>query len=113
MVARGGAAQQRNPGKDAKYIGTPFRGGIMRGFNIYSYFPFNTIDNKRTTTCRKPFCHPSGVPIDGWITRGSAAQRLHPGLFYIAPQPGLRIRLAALAVNSSFGIRPSKLSPSV
>ena len=38
-----------NPGKDAKYIGTPFRGGIMRGFNIYTCFSCNALDDKRTT----------------------------------------------------------------
>ncbi len=49
MVARGGAAQQRNPGKDEKIYWNPVRGGIMRGFNIYTCFSCNAFDDKRTT----------------------------------------------------------------
>ncbi len=38
MVARGVAAQQRNPGKDEKIFWNPVRGGIMCGFNIYAIY---------------------------------------------------------------------------
>ena len=90
MVARGGVAQQRNPGKEENIYWNPVRGGIMRGFNIYSSFPCNTIDNKRTTTGRNPLCHPSGVPIDGCLTRGSAANAAPPPGYFMAPCRALK-----------------------
>ncbi len=70
MVARGGAAQQRNPGKDEKIYWNPVRGGIMRGFNIYTCFSCNAFDDKGTTIWWNPLCHPSGVPINWRLPRG-------------------------------------------
>ena len=45
----------------------------------------------------------TGAPIIFHRVPGANA----PGYYATAPIRGLRIRLAALAVNSSFGIRPS------
>ena len=50
------------------------------------------------------FCRPS-PGLQSFTIRIPGADA--PGYYATAPMRGLRIRLAALAVNSSFGIRPS------